>query len=48
LSGRLLHHQLKAIFDPEFAIDTVKMNFDGSLADAEAMRNCFVPQAFRN
>jgi hypothetical protein len=45
---RFLHHQLKAIFDPEFAIDAMKMNFDRSLADAEVMRNCLVPQAFRN
>ena len=35
---RFLHYQLRAIFDPEFAIDAVKMNFDRSLADAEVMR----------
>jgi len=39
---RLVHHQLKAIFDPKFAIDIVKVNLDGSLANAELMRNCLV------
>jgi hypothetical protein len=35
-------HQLKAIFDTEFAIDAVKMNLDGSLANAKAARDYLV------
>jgi len=35
-------HQLKAIFDTEFAIDIVKVNLDGSLANAEVARNNLV------
>jgi hypothetical protein len=31
--------QLKAIFDLEFAVDVVKVDLDGSLANAELLRD---------
>ena len=34
--------QLKATFDTEFAIDVVKVKFDGSLTNTEAARHYLV------
>jgi hypothetical protein len=38
-----VQHQLGATFDTEFAIDVVKVKLDGSLANAEVVRNYLVP-----
>jgi hypothetical protein len=38
-----VHDQLKAIFDTELAIDVVKVNLNGALANAEPLRDCLVP-----